>query len=191
MKRVIIIHCWNGYPEYCWYPQTRKELESKDFDVEVPSMPDTDRPKLSLWLPALREIIEVPDENLFLVGHSIGCVTILRYLESLPEGMKIGGVVLVAGFTDNLGFQELDNFFETELDFETIKTRANKFVLIHSDNDPFVEYPKYADILQEKLGAELIFKPGEEHFSGEVEGETTKTCKSLPEVAQSILKLKN
>ena len=29
MKRVIIIHCWEGYPKYCWYPYVKKELEEK------------------------------------------------------------------------------------------------------------------------------------------------------------------
>lgn len=31
MKRVILVHCWEGYPDYCWYPQTEKELEEKGF----------------------------------------------------------------------------------------------------------------------------------------------------------------
>ena len=32
MKRAIIVHCWDGYPEYCWYPYVKKELESKARD---------------------------------------------------------------------------------------------------------------------------------------------------------------
>ncbi len=187
MKRAIIVHCWGGHPQYCWYPRTKKELEVGGFRVQVPAMPDTDHPKLAIWLPTLIDLVEIPDEELFLIGHSIGTVAIMRYLEGLPENLRIGGAIFVAGFTDNLGFEELENFFETELDFATIKSRAKKFVIIHSDNDPYVEYPKYADILQEKLGAELIFKPGEEHFSGEVEGEATRACASLPEVSKSIL----
>ena len=47
MNRVIIIHCWEGYPEYCWYPQTKKELEKEGFEVRVPEMPETISPKLS------------------------------------------------------------------------------------------------------------------------------------------------
>lgn len=47
MKKVVIVHCWDSYPEYCWYPQTKKELEEKDFEVVMPAMPETNLPKLS------------------------------------------------------------------------------------------------------------------------------------------------
>lgn len=184
MKRVVIVHCWDGYPEYCWYPQTKKELEANDFQVEVPLMPETEMPKLSLWLPKLKEVIGKPDEELFLIGHSAGCITILRYLESLGENEKIGGVVLVAGFTDDLGFEELKNFFETPIDFEKIKRHCDTFVLIHSDNDPYVDL-KYGDILKEKLGAKLIVKHNMKHFSGPIDKEDS--CVSLPDVTEAVL----
>ncbi|HSW87775.1 MAG TPA: alpha/beta hydrolase [Candidatus Saccharimonadales bacterium] len=183
MKRVIIVHCWDGYPEYCWYPQTKKELEAKGFQVSIPAMPETEEPKLSLWLPTLQEVIGTPDEDLYLIGHSAGCITIMRYLETLLENQKIGGVVFVAGFTDNLGFDELTNFFETPIDFEKIKTKAKHFIAIASDNDPFVPL-KHADILKEKLGAEVTIKHDMQHFSGEVDNE--ESCTSLPDVISAI-----
>lgn len=32
MKRAIIVHCWDGYPEYCWYQSVKKDLmNSKTF----------------------------------------------------------------------------------------------------------------------------------------------------------------
>lgn len=185
MKRVIIVHCWDGYPEYCWYPDTKKTLEAEGFSVEVPSMPETHAPKLSLWLPKLKEIIGKPDEDLYLVGHSSGCITILRYLEQLKEKQKIGGAVLVAGFTDNLGYEELKNFFETTIDFEKIKKKANHFIAIHSDNDPYVPL-KHGDIFQKKLGAKLIIKHEMGHFSGPAD--RTESITSLPEVAEAIEK---
>lgn len=186
MKRVIIVHCWDGYPEYCWYSQTKKELEEKGFKVEVPAMPETNLPKLSLWLPKLKEVIGKVDKDLYLVGHSAGVIAILRYLESLAAGQKIGGAVFVAGFTDKLIYDELQNFFETPIDFNKIKQHCNKFVAIHSDNDPFVPL-KYGDILKEKLGAKLMVKHKMGHFSGPADDSQSVT--SLPEVTQEILRL--
>src|SRR5688572_4117050 len=139
MKRAIIVHCWSGTPDYCWYPWVKQQLEAKGFKVEVPAMPETDNPKLRLWLPHLIQTIGEPDEDTYLIGHSIGVGTILRYLEQLPAGKKIGGAVLVAGFTDNLGMEELANFYLTPLDFEKIQSSvAHGFVNIHSDNDQYV-----------------------------------------------------
>ena len=152
----------------------------------MPEMPETDTPKLSLWLQKLKEIAGKPDENLYLIGHSLGCITIMRYLESLSEGEKIRGVVFVAGFTDNLEYKELDSFFEAPIDFEKIKSKASYFTAIYSDNDPYVP-TKHADIFKEKLGAELIFKPGMKHFSGQAVYK--ENCTSLPDVSQAIFKM--
>ena len=186
MKRVFIIHCWEGCPNYCWYPNTKRDLEAKGFEVTIPEMPETDLPKLNGWLPKITETIRKPDKDTYLVGHSLGCITILRYLESLEDNEKIGGAVLVAGFTDNLGFEEIKTFFETPIDFEKAKKHCPKFVAIHSDNDPFVDL-KHGDIFKEKLGAKVIVKQNAKHFSGEIEGE--ESCTDLPDVIDSILDL--
>jgi len=186
MKRVIIIHCWEGYPEYAWYPQTKRELEEKGFEVLVPEMPETEFPKQSLWVPKLREIIGEPGEDLILVGHSIGVATILRYLESLDENQKIGGAVFVAGFTEDIGYEEVKNFFETPMDFERIKSRCDKSVAIQSDNDPYVDL-KFGDIFKEKLGAKLIIKHNFGHFSGPLDDE--ESCTSLPDVTEVIMEM--
>jgi predicted alpha/beta hydrolase family esterase len=191
MKRVVIVHCWDGYPEYCWYPNTKKELEEKGCDVVVPEMPDTHLPKLSSWLPKLQEVAGKPDKDLFLVGHSLGCITILRYLEILKQNEKVGGVILVAGFTDDLRYvdtieDELQNFFETPILWDKIKTKTKNFVAIHSDNDPNVSL-KYADVFKEKLRAKIIIKNKMGHFSGAV-GEP-QSITSLPDVTSEILKM--
>lgn len=191
MKRAIIVHCWGGDPEYCWYPSVKKDLETLGFQVTVPAMPKPDEPQLTNWLPQLKGIIGEADENLYLIGHSIGSVTIMRYLETLPENTRVGGVVLVAGFTDNIGFKELKNFFEKPFDYEKIKSRAKHFILIHSDNDPYVQ-SIHASILKEKLGAELIIKKGMGHFTaGRDPDDGPVICTKLPEAAAAIEKMIN
>ncbi|MDP3763140.1 MAG: alpha/beta hydrolase [bacterium] len=186
MRRAIIVHCWNGYPEYCWYPYVKKELEARGFIVQVPTFPETDAPRLDKWLPVLKHKVGTPDTDTYLIGHSVGCITILRYLESLGHGQKVDGVVLVAGFTDKLGFKELKNFFTTKIPFEKIKEKANHFVAIHSDDDPYVPL-EHGDIFKEKLGAQLIVKHNFKHFSGPVDKEDS--CTELPEVVESIMRM--
>ena len=183
MKRAIIVHCWGGSSEYAWYKWVGAELEKKGYQVTIPDMPDPDPPKLATWLPHLQKIIGTPDDELVLIGHSIGTVTIMRYLESL-EGGQIGKAILVAGFTDQLGFRELENFFETPLDFSKIKPKAaHGFVAIQSDDDPYVS-EQYGTRLQEELGARLVIKHGAKHMSGPVDREDT--CAELPEVISAV-----
>ena len=181
-KRVFIIHGWEGHPEEGWIPWLKKELEKKNYEAVAPEMPETNFPKLSGWLPKLKQVAGNPDENTCLVGHSLGCITILRYLESLKENEVIGGAVLIAGFTDDLGHKEISNFFETPINFEEIKKHCKKFIAIHSDNDPHVAL-KYGDIFKEKLGAEVIVKHNMKHFSGE-DGIT-----ELPIALEELLKI--
>src|SRR3990167_8049594 len=134
MKRAIIVHCWEGYPEYCWYPWLKNELEKRDFRVSVPAFPDTDNPKQDQWVDFLKKEAGSPDKNLYLVGHSIGSAAIMRYLEDLKEWERVGGVLFVAGFTENPGYKEDQSFFEKLFDFRKIKQGAFNFAAIFSDN---------------------------------------------------------
>ncbi len=184
MKRAVIVHCWGGSANYAWYPWAKAELEKLGYQVSVPNMPDPDPPKLKTWLPHLQQVIGEPDEDLLLIGHSIGNAAIMRYLESLPEGMQVGKVILVAGFTDQLGFEELENFFETRLDYIKIKPKSkNGFVAIQSDNDPFVS-KQYGERLKNELGAKLVIKHNAQHMSGAVDGE--ESCLELPEIIEEL-----
>ena len=113
----------------------------------------------------------------------------MRYLESLTPGEKIGGVVFVAGFDDGINpekFPEVQNFFQTPFDYEKIKSHCPNFVAIASDDDPYVPL-KYADILKERFGAEVIIKHNMKHFSGAVDGENS--CTELSEVVENVLRL--
>ena len=102
MKRVFLIHGWSGNPKEPWFVWIKKELEKRNFKVTIPKMPNPDYPKIDVWVNFLKRVIKNPDKNTYLIGHSIGCQTILRYLEKLNK--KIGGCVFVAGFfnLDNL-----------------------------------------------------------------------------------------
>ena len=189
MRRAIIVHCWEGTPEYCWYPWVKKELEQKGLEVKIPAFPDTNNPDRDAWVAHLEKEVGIPDENLYLVGHSIGCATILRYLENIDEAEKIGGAIFVAGFTENPGYDEVQTFFDEPFDFEKIKKSAkSSFAAIFSDNDPHVDL-KFAEIFKEKLGAKIIIKHKMGHFSGSIENE--KATHELPDVVERTLDMVN
>jgi predicted alpha/beta hydrolase family esterase len=164
MKRVFIIHGWEGHPEEGWRPWLRKELENLGFQVQVPAMPDTDHPKMGEWLDHLSKVVGEPDGSCHFIGHSLGCITILRYLGTIKK--QVAGAIIVAGFSDNLGYQELNSFFEDPIDWINIRHNCRKFIAINSDDDPYVPV-KHGDIFREKLGAELIIANKMKHFSGD------------------------
>jgi predicted alpha/beta hydrolase family esterase len=186
MNRVVIIHGWEGSPDAGWEPWLARVLQDQGFQVSTPAMPDTFHPIVSRWLNALTETVGAPDEHLYLVGHSLGCITILRYLESLPAHNIIGGAILVAGFAEDLSVPgyagQLANFFERPLDWERVRSNCKQFIAIHSDNDKWVD-AKHLDTFKIKLNAESFLMHIIGHFSGD-EGHT-----DLPLVYDSILRL--
>ena len=142
-------------------------------------MPETAFPKESLWIPFLQDIIGNPDEETLLIGHSIGSVAILRYLETLQDHEAIGAVILVAGFSDTLGLSEIANFFEKPLNFAKMKEHCKKFFTIFSENDPFVPV-HHAQIFEKELGATTEVLSGRGHFSGPIDKE--ESCVMIPEL---------
>ena len=127
----------------------------------MPEMPDTEHPKMNAWVRKLSESVAIPDKECYFIGHSLGCITILRYLETIKE--KVACVVLVAGFADDLGIQEVNSFFLKEIDWNKIRANCQRFVAINSDNDPYVPL-SHAEIFKENLKAEVIIKHAG-HFS--------------------------
>lgn len=185
-KRTFLIHGWEGYPEEGWRPWLRDELEKEDFEVIVPAMPNTANPTMNVWVPFLAKTVSQPQENDFFVGHSLGCITILRYLETLSADQKVGGVVLVAGFGHDLQYPgykgELSSFFQTPVNWDEIKKHCLKFVAIMSDDDPYVPLT-HGDLFEEKLGAKVIIEHNMKHFSGDDD------INILPSAKEAVLSL--
>ncbi|MBI4023008.1 alpha/beta hydrolase [Candidatus Berkelbacteria bacterium] len=186
-KRAVIVHCWDGTPEGAWYPWLKAELEARGFEVAVPAMPETETPKIGPWVGTLTTVVGQPDEQTYLIGHSIGCQTVLRYLESLPPGQKVGGVVLVAGFFTLQGIDEegemiVRPWLETPIDTDTVRTHADHIEAIFSDNDPWVPVANER-LFVDRLGATTHMFHGRGHFS------QTDDTTELPEALEAVLHL--
>jgi hypothetical protein len=194
MKRAIIVHGWDGYPEEGWFPWLKSKLEKNGFEVSVPQFPAPETPHIKAWTRKLAETAGKPDENTYLIGHSIGCQTILRYLETLQENVGVGGAVFVAGWFRLMGLEEeikkhafvadiAKEWVESPLNFQKIKSHLPKSIAIFSDNDYYVSLDN-TDDFRDKLGSKIIIEEKMGHFSGDRDG-----VKELPVVLKSVLEL--
>lgn len=187
MKRVFIIHGWDGRPYHGSFPWLKTALEKEEFVVCAPAMPDPLYPEIGTWVSFLAEQVGIPDEHTFFFGHSIGCQTILRFLETLPDGAPVGGAVLLAPWVHltNEAYEDEEDvviarpWIETELIWDKIKSHSKKFTAIFSDNDPLVPLTD-SKIFEEKLGAQIILEHNENHFSD---------TKELPSALKAVLEL--
>lgn len=174
MKNIYIIHGWDGSPEEPMLKWLKLNLEKEGSRVAVPEMPEPDVPKIETWMGKLKETIKQPDSNTILIGHSVGCQAVLRYLETLPQNVKIAGIVLIAPWME-LDTQTIEEegeevkeiarpWMETPIDFEKVRTHISRAVAIFSDNDPFVPLGQ-KELFEKELDAEIVVENNKGHFT--------------------------
>jgi hypothetical protein len=185
-KRAFLIHGWDGSPENCWFPWLKNELEKKEFVVQVLSMPHPENPTIVDWVGYLAKVVGEPDENTFFIGHSIGCQTILRYIEQIQK--PIGGVVCVAGFfrllhlATNEEKEIAKSWLEVQMDFKKIKKSTNRIIAIFSDDDPDVDLGD-KELFEKYLNAKTIVEHQKGHFSDDA------GIKELPSALDAVLEV--
>jgi uncharacterized protein len=185
-KRVFIIHGWDGSPQNSWFPWLKNELEQKGFEVQALSMPHPEKPTIDDWVNHLAEAVGEADDNTFFVGHSIGCQTIMRYVEQLEK--SVGGLVFVAGFFRLLYLVTKEEkviakpWLEIPMDYDKIKQQAGKIIAIFSDDDPDVDLGD-KKLFEKYLNAETIVEHKKGHFSDDA------GVMELPSALNSLLKI--
>lgn len=168
VKRVIIIHGWDGTPKEPMIKNLTASLKKAGFEVITPEMPETDYPKIGPWIKKLEEVTGKVDKETFFIGHSIGCQTILRFLENVEH--SIGGAVMIAPWiilenVDGEVEKEIARpWLSTKINFKNINTLTDNFVCIFSDNDPFVPLIN-KDLFQRNLGAKIIVEKKKGHYT--------------------------
>lgn len=165
MKKVFVIHGFEGSPNGGWRPWLMSELEKQEIYACALSMPSPENPICNEWVAEIsRHIERNTTDEIYLVGHSLGAPAILRYLES-AQAKPISGVVLVSGPSEKNNNRKIDSFLDKNFDLEKIKSKCKKFFIIHGDNDPNVPIDN-AKFLSQKLNGELIVVKNGGHLNG-------------------------
>lgn len=173
MKEVYLVHCWSGTIHDGWYSWVSKILEHSHIKVHAIVMPNPDVPIIEKWVDTLEKTIENLNENVYFIGHSIGCQTIMRYLQR-KKITKIGGILFVAPWIE-LSLKAI----ETEEDktiaqpwltepiyYEKIKRFTENITCIFSDDDYFVPISQKR-FFEGKLNAHTIVVHEKGHISME------------------------
>lgn len=163
-RRVFIVHGFEGNPHGNWFDWLAAQARACGVQAGALVMPNPGNPTVQSWQFTLDQHIGKPDENAFLVGHSLGCITLLHFLcRQQPE--RIGGLVLAAGFADPLPpLPQLDPYIKGAApDFSVLKRiRMPKQCLV-SDNDSHVP-PALTLSMAERLDSPVIHIPNGGHL---------------------------
>lgn len=164
--KIVLVHGYKASSATNFFPWLKEELIKKGHEVIVPDLPDPENPDPEEWTKALLEDVKTVDDETIVVGHSIGAVEALRFLEAVEARSTPKGCVLVSP-PWMIKDERFRGFFLSELDFDVLMWKASRFTVIHSKDDqviPFDHAEKYAKVLHARL---VERNEGENHFQGE------------------------
>jgi hypothetical protein len=164
VRRVVVVHGYDAAPDSHWFPWLRERLTAVGVRTVLAELPEPSRPEAGAWAETVARAVGEVDEHTQLVGHSLGCITLLRHLAGLPQPWTLGGIVLVAGFTGRLESEPvLDEFLAEDVDLTAVRAGALRRLVLRSDDDPTVPAAATEELAR-RLGAPLRVVPGAGHF---------------------------
>jgi len=85
VHRVVVVHGYDAAPDSHWFPWLRRRLAAEGVRTVLVDLPEPSYPETGAWLDAVGRAVGEVDEHTHLVGHSLGCITLLRHLAGLPR----------------------------------------------------------------------------------------------------------
>ncbi|OON68199.1 RBBP9/YdeN family alpha/beta hydrolase [Hymenobacter sp. CRA2] len=195
VKHVYVVPRWGGNSSSDWYPWLKLQLEQTaaedgvHYEVHLLDMPAWDVPTIDNAVSYLSEILPPPrllTEDVYLVGHSVGCLAILHYLAQVAEQVpaaRVGGVLCVAGwFMVDSPWQDILNWMNAPINFERARQAvpADKLTVLLSDDDPYTSgYQQNEQLWVERLHAQVSILPGRQHFSATLDLDVRDAVRDL------------
>ncbi len=149
---------WNG--EYL-----RKQLGSA-FHVIKPRMPCQDFAQYEEWKLFFERFFDQLEDDIILIGSSLGGIFLAKYLSENTFPKKIGSVYLICPpFDDSLPGEDLVGGFELGDDLSLIEKNCSDVTLLFSKDDDVVPL-SHAEKFKEKLpdAKFVIFESKNGHF---------------------------
>jgi hypothetical protein len=161
-----------------WKDNLQKDL-GKNYDVVFPQMPNKFNANYDEWKIWFEKILELMEDNLILVGHSLGGIFLAKYLSENKVNKNIKATILVAAVFDGRN-ESLTNFKLPKLLLSFSKQCKNIF-LIQSKDDvfvPFNQVEKYKNALPK---AKVVMFEDRGHFNQEKFPEMVELIKKINE----------
>lgn len=166
-ENAFIFHGTAGSPKGNWFPWLKRELEARGISTTVPRFPTPEGESLEAWFDVLDSEEQKITPKSLLIGHSKGGMFLLKVLERLTEPVEQAIFVSAPIGVKPIKYYEEDRLFSNfDFNWDKIVGKARRFVVYHSNNDPYVSLAN-GEELAKKLGVELTFIPNAGHINAE------------------------
>jgi predicted alpha/beta hydrolase family esterase len=168
-KQIVLIHggdTFDSYKEYLsflknlevdldkyrkvkWSSSLQGELGNK-FDVLLLKMPNPINAKYGEWKILFKKIALLLEENVVLIGHSLGAIFLAKYLSENKFPKKILATILISSPYDDENMEESLGDFVLSKSLDKFNKQGGKIFLYHSKDDlvvPFSHLGKYKKAL--------------------------------------------
>lgn len=156
-------------------PWLKKELIDRGIKTEIPKLPESWRPDYDKFKTGFEQY-EV-NEQTVLVGHSCGCVFLVRWLGETKQ--RVAKLILVAPWKiaeDEAGRE----FYDYEID-DSIRERVAEIVIFTADDEDD-DGKASVKIFEEALGGRVVELAGRGHYTLEDIG-----TEQFPELLELIV----
>lgn len=167
-KEIVVIHGGTSYESHEQYFEALKNLSvnlermkykkdwkeglqeklGDDFIVYIPQMPNKQNAQYQEWKILFEKVLNLLNENIILIGHSLGGIFLAKYLSENEIGKNIKKTFLIAApFSDEGLVHESLCSFIREGSLSNFERQAGDTYLYHSEDDfvvPFDHVQKYA-----------------------------------------------
>jgi len=181
ISNVLIVHGWCGTSDGNWFKWFKENYKDK-YDIIIPDMPNSEKPKIDEWICEIEKHKNKFNKNTILIGHSLGCPTICKFLEK--NKIKIKKLILVAPSPISYNKKDfeiirklkvpkesensLKKYLEDlEINFSECSTLVNEVVLYLSKDDPYVADYNYRLKEYALLTPEIKLFENKGHFNSE------------------------
>ena len=187
--RVVIVPRWAGDPRSDWYPWVTAELgrSHPGLRVDALALPNPSAPVIDQCVAALEAELGLDLAALastLLVGHSVGCQALMRYLADqapVADGGPVPTLVCVAGWwTIDEPWPAIRPWLDTPIALPRLRANTNRVITLISDDDPFTrDWRANKATWEQRLDADVRLSVGGRHFNAAEEPAVLELIRAL------------
>lgn len=142
-KQILFAHSGGaqdgpGMGSYDFVKWLQKQLDSR-YEIAYPIIEDPEAPTYKMWGVMLEKEFAKFDEEVILIGHSLGGSMLLKYLSERKSNLKVDGLFLIATPYWGSNGWNMDDF-KLKRDFSKNLPPISSIHFFHCKNDPFVPF---------------------------------------------------